>query len=207
MNKIPIVEDSPPRRVSVREPVSNPICPACSKPFVKRVRRQGIGEWLISLFYIYPFKCQLCAHRFKSLQWGVRYVRVDEDRREYDRMAMNFPVTISGDNIETQGTMLDISLGGCTLTAESELPVGEIVSLALQISNDTLPVIVEAAVVRNVRLNNVGIEFLSLQQYDKDRLQIFIRGALRGRNRWTAKDHVVQDNSRALPGSPAYVND
>jgi len=107
---------------------------------------------------------------------------------------MNFPVSISCDNIDAEGTMLDMSLGGCTLISDTQFAVGDIVSLALQISNETLPVIVEAAVVRNVRLNSVGIEFLSLQQYDKDRLQIFIRGLLRDRNRSTMKDHVVQDD-------------
>ena len=38
----------------------------------------------MSLFYVYPFKCQLCGERFRSFQRGVRYIRVEEDRREYD---------------------------------------------------------------------------------------------------------------------------
>jgi PilZ domain len=196
MNRVAKIklEDTPPRRVMVRGAASNPICPACSKAFVKCVRPQGIGDWLISLLCIHPFKCQLCGHRFRYFQLGARYVGVDDDRREYDRITLNFPLSISGDDIDAEGTMLDISIGGCTLTTDRQFAVGDIVSLALQISNETLPVIVEAAVVRNVRLNTVGIEFLSLEQYDKDRLQIFIRGLLRGPNRWTMKDQVFQDD-------------
>jgi hypothetical protein len=49
-----------------------PICPKCSSDYVERVSRIGF-ERLISLFYIYPFRCQPCGHRFRLLQWGVTY--------------------------------------------------------------------------------------------------------------------------------------
>ena len=70
-----------------------PLCPRCSREYVRRVSRVGLGERLISLFYVYPFRCQLCGHRFQLLQWGVKYKRIEEDRREYERMPVNFPVT------------------------------------------------------------------------------------------------------------------
>ena len=49
-----------------------PVCPKCSSDYVKRAHRVG-PERLISLFYIYPFRCQPCGHRFRLLQWGVTY--------------------------------------------------------------------------------------------------------------------------------------
>jgi DNA repair exonuclease SbcCD ATPase subunit len=51
-----------------------PVCPKCSSDSVKRVSRIG-SERLISLFYIYPFRCQPCGHRFRLFKWGVRYTR------------------------------------------------------------------------------------------------------------------------------------
>jgi predicted nucleic acid-binding Zn ribbon protein len=36
---------------------------------------------LISLFYIYPFKCQPCGHRFRLLQWGVTYRKIERPMR------------------------------------------------------------------------------------------------------------------------------
>jgi chromosome segregation ATPase len=51
-----------------------PVCPKCSSDYVKRVSRIG-AEHLISLFYIYPFRCQPCGHRFRLLQWGVTYTK------------------------------------------------------------------------------------------------------------------------------------
>ena len=65
-------------------------CPNCSRQFVRRVSRRGVAESLLSVVYVYPFKCQICGFRFPMLRWGVRYVRVEVDHREYDRMPMSF---------------------------------------------------------------------------------------------------------------------
>lgn len=158
-----------------------PICPNCSREFVKRVSREGVKERLFSIFYVYPFRCQLCGHRFRFRQWGVRYIRVEEDRREYYRLSMNFPVSFSGDNINGKGAAGDISIAGCTFQTHTQLAVGNIVSMALQISNEPVPVTVEAAVVRNVKGDRVGVEFLRFQQNERERLRHFIRGLVLGR--------------------------
>lgn len=156
-------------------------CPDCSRDFIRRVARSGAWEVLLSLFYVYPYKCQICGARFRSLQWGVRYIRVDEDRREYDRMEMRFPVTVSGQDISAEGVLLNISMGGCSFHTSADLSDGMILKLGLQISNDVAPVIVDAVVVRNVRSGAVGVEFLQWQQSERERLQLFIRGLLIGR--------------------------
>jgi chromosome segregation ATPase len=57
-----------------------PVCPKCSSDYVERVSRIG-SERLISLFYIYPFKCQPCGHRFRLLQWGVTYRKIERPMR------------------------------------------------------------------------------------------------------------------------------
>jgi hypothetical protein len=156
-------------------------CPHCARDFVRRVARTGLSEVLMSFIYIYPFKCQLCGDRFRSLQWGVRYIRADEDRREYNRMEMRFPVTFSGQDITGEGELLNVSMGGCSFHTGANLTTGMILKLGLQISNDVAPVIVDAAVVRNVRSGGVGVEFLQWQQSERERLQLFIRGLLIGR--------------------------
>lgn len=158
-----------------------PICPNCSREFVKRVSREGVKERLFSIFYVYPFRCQLCGHRFRFRQWGVRYVRVEEDRREYYRLSMNFPVSFSGDNLNGKGAVADISIAGCTFRTDTQLALGNIVSMALQISNEPAPVTVEAAVVRNVKGDRIGVEFLRFQQNERERLRHFIRGLVLGR--------------------------
>ena len=61
-------------------PVPERVCPKCSSEYVKRASRVGL-ERLISLFYIYPFRCQPCGHRFRLFQWGVTYTRIELDSR------------------------------------------------------------------------------------------------------------------------------
>jgi hypothetical protein len=51
--------------------------------------------------------------------------------------------------------------------------------LALRISGELQPVDIEAAVVRHVRQGRVGIEFLRVQEAERQRLQLFIRGLRR----------------------------
>jgi hypothetical protein len=96
-------------------------------------------------------------------------------------MEMRFPVTVSGPDVSGQGVLLNISMGGCSFHTSANLSNGMILKLGLQISNDVAPVIVDAAVVRNVRSGAVGVEFLQWQQSERERLQLFIRGMLIGR--------------------------
>jgi PilZ domain len=156
-------------------------CPSCTREFVRRVIRVGLRERVAGWFYIYPFKCQICGFRFRFLQWGVRYVRVDEDHRDYDRMTMSFPVRFRGDGFEGDGNMLNISMGGCSFTTASKLAKGAIMRLELNISNDAAPVIIEAAVLRHWHDQIAGIEFIQWRQNERERLQLFVRGLLIGR--------------------------
>ena len=156
-------------------------CPNCGREFVRRVSRSGILEVLLSYFYVYPFKCQLCGERFRHREWGVRYIRVETDRREYDRVEMNFPVSFFGQDIKGEGIVINVSMGGCTLQTQAKVETGAILNLSLQLSKDVPPVIVDAGAVRNVREGIIGVEFLLWQQSERERLQLFVRGLLIGR--------------------------
>jgi len=163
--------------------VANLKCPNCSKEYVARVARVGFAEKLLSLFYIYPFKCQLCGCRFKGLQWGLRYFRVEEDHREYVRLPTTFPVSFSAGDFAGGGMACDISMNGCTFQSEraaNNPQEGSVLRMALQISTALQPVNVEA-VVRNVQRDYVGVEFLRLQAADKERLQHYVRELLKHR--------------------------
>jgi PilZ domain len=158
--------------------MNRPFCPECSTEYVKRVRRKTIAERLLSLLYIYPFHCQLCGCRFKTLRWGVRYVRIDEDGRDYERLPTDFPFTIVCNEVTVKGRVSEISIGGCTLQTETPMRLGQVIDLQLHISND--PITIDSLVVRNTSANRAGVEFLRLSQRERTRLQFFI-GQERGR--------------------------
>jgi len=156
-------------------------CPSCAREFVRRVARVGLRERMAGWFCFYPFNCQICGFRFSLLQWGGRYLSVDADHRLYDRMAMNFRVLFCGDQFEGEGLVLNIAMGGCSFKTTGKLAKGAIMQLELKISNDTAPVIVEAAVLRHCQNQVAGVEFIQWRQSERERLQLFVRGLLIGR--------------------------
>ena len=158
--------------------VSQPVCPRCSSEHVKRVSRVGYRERLISVFYVYPFRCQLCAHRFKALQWGVTYTRVEEDRREYERFPAKFSITFTVGGRDVTGSIVNVSMGGCSFHTESRLVKGIILRMELQLPDEIAPVKIQAAVIRSVRSGIASVEFLRIERDDRERLQGFIRSLM-----------------------------
>ena len=149
-------------------------CLECRHNFGRRVSRIRIMQKIASLFYLYPFQCQLCGHRFNSFQPGVHYTRVDEDRRDYHRLRIDCPVTFSGGESSGKGTLLNISMGGCSFNTDVNLAFGMILRLAIEISVTAPPLIVEA-VVRHVSAGAAGVEFIGWRDTERARLRAFVR--------------------------------
>jgi hypothetical protein len=47
-----------------------PQCPACGQAGAQRAHRTGLGERLISLVCVYPFRCGQCNQRFLAFSVG-----------------------------------------------------------------------------------------------------------------------------------------
>jgi hypothetical protein len=157
---------------------SQTLCPRCSNQYVKRVRRVGLGEYLLSLFYIYPFRCQLCARRFKVLQWGVTYTRLEEGRREHDRLPAKFPIKFTVRGGDATGSTVDISMCGCSFDTEIRLVKGIILSAELQLPDQIPPVKIQGAVIRSVRPGRASVEFLRIERGERERLEGFVRSLM-----------------------------
>lgn len=96
-------------------------------------------------------------------------------------MERKFPITFSGEYISGEGVVLDVAMGGCTFTTRSDLAVGMTMRIDLRISAAVAPVVVDAAVVRNIRAGIAGVEFVGWQESERERLQLFVTGMLIGR--------------------------
>lgn len=152
-----------------------PHCPRCGQDIVQRVRRQGLLEYLLSIAYIYPFRCQVCFHRFRTFQWGVRYVKQAHEKRPHDRIATRFQITFSGNGIHGSGTVTLVSLGGCAIETDTSLASGQILQLQLKPSDRDPAVAVDAAVVRGIRSPIVGLQFLRFRREERERLSQLVR--------------------------------
>lgn len=174
-------------------------CPRCGKDFVRRVRWEGLTEIVAGAVYLYPFACQLCAHRFRAWQWGVRYPAQPVDRRRYERLSVNFPMVFATDAVGGNGTTLDISMGGCAFKTETPPPPGSIVPLQLHAPGLERPLVVDAAVVRSVRSKYVGAEFLRLLPEEQYRLTQFVASMMTARR---IKDDAASQAGRLRETDP-----
>ena len=155
--------------------MGRPRCPMCHEDYVRRVRREGLGERLLSQFYLYPFRCQLCGKRFRARQPGVRYVRIDEDHREYRRIPVHYDAILAVEREHSEGVVKDISLGGCTVDTPTRLSPGTILQLGLRPPGYKNGITIEAAVVRTSRLGSIGVEFIRLKHDERKRLKELVR--------------------------------
>ena len=48
------------------------LCPKCQGARIFRSRRQGLVDWLLRAIRLYPFRCDICGHRFRCVTWHGR---------------------------------------------------------------------------------------------------------------------------------------
>ena len=78
-------------------------CPTCRKHTTRRSCRKNTFERILSLAYVYPFRCHSCGTRFFKLQWGVRYKKVFRSSQYRDNAEWRFQSPIGP---TSRGTIL-----------------------------------------------------------------------------------------------------
>jgi c-di-GMP-binding flagellar brake protein YcgR len=77
----------------------------------------------------------------------------------------------SEEHTEGEGTLIELSLGGCRLLSDIPLEIGEGYNLILQVTKKSCPILVEAAVVRWTKESTYGLKFTSLQSIHESHLR------------------------------------
>jgi hypothetical protein len=151
--------------------VSVPACPKCGSTLVGRTHRHGIFERLVSLGYVYPFRCQACHRRFRRFRWGERYVRVPLDRRDLERVPAQIPVTFHWkDGGAGSGTIRDISTAGCAVETDAPVSVGTLLLLQLTPEGEP-PIDVDVGEVRSRQARRLGVRFVRVGPAHADGLR------------------------------------
>lgn len=158
-------------------------CPRCERGVVRRSHRHGLLEHLYSLFSIFPFRCQLCTHRFLARPDRQRPSR----HREYDRVPVRFPVSFYssyvGEKIRGEGTLVSLSIRGCSLTTAELVRKGAFLRLQVLFLDDDPPIEIGIALVRSLHGGRLGLEFLSIRPEEQVRLRRLMTHLLYGRQR------------------------
>jgi hypothetical protein len=157
---------------------AGPRCPRCGQRTTRRCERAGRLERLLSVVYVYPFRCQACTGRFRALRWGTRYAKETIDRREYERAAVNVPATFLTRGMHGRGQLRDLSLGGCGLETDFPLVAGDTLRLELHLPRQAAPIVIEAATARSVSEGRVGVHFDGIARDQRKRLHQVMLGLL-----------------------------
>jgi hypothetical protein len=148
------------------------ICPQCGQDKVFRSRCHTFTERLRSLVCISPFHCQACSFRFPASRLGRECSERMVDRREHLRIPVRLFLSFSGGKVRGEGTVLDISMGGCIIESRAPVHVDDIFYLQIALDNEPTPLEV-AAMVRSVSSRGIAFKFLRAAQENK-RLLAFV---------------------------------
>jgi PilZ domain len=150
-------------------------CPRCGQQAARRSRRVGATDHVLSVFRLYPFRCQLCTTRFRAFQARRQH---GTDHREYDRLIVQVPVTLRSGADQIEGQTVDLSLTGCSVRVEAPFAPGSTVHLRLRLGAGG-DVDVQSAVVRSQREGGLGLQFERLAPADRERLGRYLGRFLR----------------------------
>jgi hypothetical protein len=93
-----------------------------------------------------------------------------DDKRDYQRLSVDFPITFRGEHSKGRGTVTTLSIRGCTIETDSRLQHGAVLSLTLHIPALKFELELEG-IVRRALGRRFGLEFLKIDRVDKERLK------------------------------------
>ena len=148
-------------------------CPRCQKDGILQSLPQSPREHLASFLFVAPFRCPSCSHRFLASRLWLDHPTHPMDRREHLRIPVRLYLSFSGGKVRGEGTVLDLSMGGCIIKSETLVHTDDIFYLQLTLSEGDLPLEV-AAMVRSVSPRGIAFKFLRAAQENK-RLLAFVQ--------------------------------
>ncbi len=148
-------------------------CPRCQKDGLLQSHPQSPREHLASFFFVVPFRCPSCSHRFLASRLWLDQPTHSIDRREHLRIPVRLYLSFSGGKVRGEGTVLDLSMGGCIIKSGTQVHTDDIFYLQLSLSEGEPPLEV-AAMVRSVSARGIAFQFLRAAQEHK-RLFAFVQ--------------------------------
>jgi hypothetical protein len=165
-------------------------CPQCRHEQVLRVRPLSASERMAAIFLLSPFSCPQCSCRFLASRIGLNRPRHPVDRRQHLRIPVRLYLSFSGGKVRGEGTVLDLSMGGCIIKSETQVRVDDIFYLEISTGTHEPPVEV-AAMVRSVSQRGIAFKFLRSAQ-DNKRLLAFVQAQ--------TADHLLKSSATVLSG-------
>ena len=103
------------------------------------------------------------------------------ESRKHHRIPVTFKVTLSFSDgkAEGQGSILNISQGGCAVQGSRRVPEQALLRLCIQPSDWIEQIVVENASVKWARGRDFGVEFMNVEAHSRDQIQQLL-GEMKG---------------------------
>ncbi len=96
------------------------------------------------------------------------------NKRQYERYIVEFPARFVGD-CEGTGIVYNLGMGGCKIVTDRPLTIGAMVALSLNVPTQALSITVRMATVRWMLQYEFGIEFLGMEELQRERLAQYLQ--------------------------------
>ena len=96
------------------------------------------------------------------------------NKRAYERYIVEFPVRFVGD-CEGVGIVYNLGMGGCKIVTDRALAIGGMMALFLNVPGDVAAIGVRMAAVRWMLRYEGGIEFLGMEEIERERLAEYLQ--------------------------------
>lgn len=90
--------------------------------------------------------------------------------RKYPRFPVQLPISFTAEEVEGEGTIYNLSTGGCAVESNTHVPEDSYLQLRIHIPDHRSPIAIELAAVRWALRREFGVEFISLRGEDRERL-------------------------------------
>ena len=154
-------------------------CPRCRKDGLLRTQPQSPREHFASFLFVSPFRCPSCSHRFLASRLWLDHSTHSIDRREHLRIPVRLYLSFSGGKVRGEGTVLDLSMGGCIIKSRAQVHTDDIFYLQLSLDDGERPLEV-AAMVHSVSARGIAFKFLRAAHESK-RLLAFVQAQVPNR--------------------------
>ena len=121
---------------------------------------------------VYTFECQPCRLRFQVSQQDITGPVVVQNRRKAARVPVSVPVNLECGELVGEGTVTDISKGGCAVESSQRLTIGQLLRLKFPPPTGSVDncATMKIATVQNLRGQKVGMKFLAFTPEEQAKL-------------------------------------
>lgn len=97
------------------------------------------------------------------------------DRRKSPHFQVHLPMSFSGDRVAGEGTVYNLSTGGCKAESDTAVNTGAYLRVRLSLPDQDSSITIEVAAVRWAMGRDFGVEFISLPPDDQEHLRQFLK--------------------------------